>query len=225
MNSGHTLLTVIVNHGYADDVMAEARKAGAAGGTILNARGTGKEEDVKFFGITLVPEKEMLLIVAENAKAPAILEAIQKGATREELIQGVRKSEDAGLKASVTFITGMGGKDLWREHALDTASMISEMEPSYVGLLTLMVEPGTPLYEDIRQGRFVLLSPEEVLLETELMLQNIQVNKTCIFRSNHASNYLSLAGDLPHDKEAMLSTIRMAKQNSRMLKDDRYRML
>ena len=78
MNSGHTLLTVIVNHGYADDVMAEARKAGAAGGTILNARGTGKEEDVKFFGITLVPEKEMLLIVAENAKAPAILEAIRK---------------------------------------------------------------------------------------------------------------------------------------------------
>ena len=78
MNSGHTLLTVIVNHGYADDVMAEARKAGAAGGTILNARGTGKEEDVKFFGITLVPEKEMLLIVTEDPKAPAILEAIRK---------------------------------------------------------------------------------------------------------------------------------------------------
>ena len=78
MNSGHTLLTVIVNHGYADDVMAEARKAGATGGTILNARGTGKEEDVKFFGITLVPEKEMLMIVAEDAKAPAILEAIRK---------------------------------------------------------------------------------------------------------------------------------------------------
>ena len=58
--------------------MAEARKAGAAGGTILNARGTGKEEDVKFFGITLVPEKEMLLIVTEDSKAPAILEAIRK---------------------------------------------------------------------------------------------------------------------------------------------------
>lgn len=78
MNSGYTLLTVIVNHGYADDVMAEARKAGASGGTILNARGTGREEDVKFFGITLVPEKEMLMIVAENGKADAILEAIRK---------------------------------------------------------------------------------------------------------------------------------------------------
>ncbi len=78
MNSGYTLLTVIVNHGYADDVMADARKAGASGGTILNARGTGREEDVKFFGITLVPEKEMLMIVAENGKADTILEAIRK---------------------------------------------------------------------------------------------------------------------------------------------------
>ena len=78
MNSGYTLLTIIVNHGYADDVMAAARKAGASGGTILNARGTGREEDVKFFGITLVPEKEMLLIVAENSKADAILDAIRK---------------------------------------------------------------------------------------------------------------------------------------------------
>ena len=78
MNSGHSLLTVIVNHGYGDDVMAEARKAGATGGTILNARRTGREEDVKFFGITLVPEKEMLLIVAEEAKVENILAAIRK---------------------------------------------------------------------------------------------------------------------------------------------------
>ena len=78
MNSGYSLLTVIVNNGYGDDVMTEARKAGATGGTIINARGTGKDEDVKFFGISLVPEKEMLLIVTENAKADAILEAIRQ---------------------------------------------------------------------------------------------------------------------------------------------------
>lgn len=79
MESGYKLITVIINHGYADDVMAVARKAGARGGTILNARGTGTEEDVKFFGISLVPEKEMLLIVAENGKIDAIVEAV--GAT------------------------------------------------------------------------------------------------------------------------------------------------
>ena len=79
MESGYKLITVIINHGYADDIMAAARKAGAQGGTILNARGTGTEEDVKFFGISLVPEKEMLLIVAEDNKTDAIIEAV--GAT------------------------------------------------------------------------------------------------------------------------------------------------
>ena len=78
MSSGYKLITVIVNHGYADDVMAAARNAGAKGGTILTGRGTGTEEDVKFFGICLVPEKEILMIVAESETVPAILEAINK---------------------------------------------------------------------------------------------------------------------------------------------------
>lgn len=76
MPSGYKLITVIVNSGYADDVMAVAKKAGASGGTILGARGTGTEEDVKFFGITLVPEKEMLLIVSEEGNVDLIVEAI-----------------------------------------------------------------------------------------------------------------------------------------------------
>jgi len=76
MKSGYQLITVIVNHGYADDVMAAARKAGAKGGTILTARGTGTEEDVKFFGISLIPEKEMLMIVAETEIVEQILEAV-----------------------------------------------------------------------------------------------------------------------------------------------------
>ncbi len=73
----HTLISIIVNSGYADDVMAAARKAGASGGTIINARGTGKEDDAKFFGITIVPEKEMLLILAEKGKAAEIVDAVK----------------------------------------------------------------------------------------------------------------------------------------------------
>ncbi|MDL2210076.1 P-II family nitrogen regulator [Desulfovibrio sp. OttesenSCG-928-O18] len=84
MQSGHTLLTVIVNNGYADDVMSQARKAGAKGGTILTARGTASEEDVKFFGITLVPEKEVLMIVAERGSEEAILTAIREVPTLAE---------------------------------------------------------------------------------------------------------------------------------------------
>ena len=73
----HTLITVILNSGLAEDAMAAARKAGASGGTIINARGTGKEEDVSFFGIQIVPEKEMLIILSEKSQENAILEAIR----------------------------------------------------------------------------------------------------------------------------------------------------
>ncbi len=76
MDVEYKLITVIVNAGCADDAMAAARKAGATGGTIFNARGTGTPEDVKFFGITLVPEKEMLMIVAKREQARGIVAAI-----------------------------------------------------------------------------------------------------------------------------------------------------
>ncbi len=72
------LISVIVTRGYADDVMAQARRAGAGGGSIIHARGTGKKEDEKFFGITIVPEKEQLLIAANNEKAEQIKDAIKE---------------------------------------------------------------------------------------------------------------------------------------------------
>ena len=94
MESGFTLITAIVNHGYADDIMAAARKAGASGGTILNARGAGTEEDVKFFGITLVPEKEMVHIVAEKEKTPGIIEAISATPNLSEPGGGIVFTQD-----------------------------------------------------------------------------------------------------------------------------------
>ncbi|MCK9548204.1 MAG: P-II family nitrogen regulator [Sphaerochaeta sp.] len=77
VHTPHTLITCIINHGLADEVMAAARGAGATGGTILSARGTSTEEDAKFFGYTLVPEKEMLLILVSAELAQTVLEAIR----------------------------------------------------------------------------------------------------------------------------------------------------
>lgn len=74
--NGHELITVITNRGYADDIMIAARKAGATGGTVLHARGTGTPDDVKFLGITIVPEKEQVLILAERETSKAIQDAI-----------------------------------------------------------------------------------------------------------------------------------------------------
>ncbi|MGI5077744.1 P-II family nitrogen regulator [Treponema maltophilum] len=76
--SDHTLICVIVKSGYGEAVMQAARKAGAPGGTIIDARGTGTEQDMNFFGIQIVPEKEAVLIVAETKTADAITEAVKK---------------------------------------------------------------------------------------------------------------------------------------------------
>lgn len=151
----------------------------------------------------------MIYLGAESGN-PEVLRQVNKGITREQMIEAVRRIEDAGIQASLSFISGLGGKKLWREHAIDTGTMISAMEPSYVSLLTLIVEPDTPLYEDCRAGRFQPLTPEEVAEETRLMLENIHVTKKCVFRSNHASNYLSLKGDLPDDKERLLRELQSA---------------
>ena len=76
MNSDNTLITCIATYGHADEIMGVARQAGARGGTILGAHGTGTEEDVKFFGISLVQQKEIILIVAQNDQVQAILDAV-----------------------------------------------------------------------------------------------------------------------------------------------------
>ena len=78
MNDSYEMINVIVNKGYAEDAMAAARKAGAGGGTIINARGTAKEGDAKFLGIEIVPEKEMLLILVPKDKKDEIIKAISE---------------------------------------------------------------------------------------------------------------------------------------------------
>ncbi len=166
-----------------------------------------------------------IIYIGAESGSDKVLRDIKKGATRAEIIESVKRIEACGIPASVTFISGLAGKDGWEDHAVESGTMISEMEPSYVGLLTLITEPGAKLHQDIREGRFQLLSPMEVLRETELLLNHINVNKTCVFRSNHASNYVSLKGDLPQDKERMLAQLRAAMNDADLLKDDRFRML
>lgn len=166
----------------------------------------------------------MVYIGAESGD-PKVLEAINKGSTREEIIKAVHMIEDSGMKASVTFISGLAGKAGWRDHAILTGTMISEMNASYVALLTLMLDPRTEIAHQIERGEFEVLSPEEVVAETYLLLQNAEPEKKCVFRSNHASNYLSLKGDLPDDRDVMLAKLKLAMEDTGMLKDERFRLL
>lgn len=166
----------------------------------------------------------MVYIGAESG-SDKVLEMCRKGETRQQLIDAVKRIEKVGIKASVTFISGLAGKDGWEDHAIQTGTMITEMNASYVSLLTLLVDSQAPMYEDIQSGRLKLLTPQEVLAETHLMLENANPEKTCIFRSNHASNYLSLKGNLPQDRDRFLAQIEAAMKNTGMLKDERFRLL
>ncbi|MCR4601896.1 MAG: radical SAM protein [Clostridia bacterium] len=166
-----------------------------------------------------------IIYVGVESGNPEILRRINKGETREQMIEGVRKANRLGFETSLTFISGIGGREMWRENAIDTGTIITEMEPTYASVLTLMLVEGTPLYNDYIAGKFELLTPGEFLKETELMLENTNLKKNCVFRSNHASNYVSLKGNLPVDKERMIQQLRIAEQHSEMWKDERFRAL
>lgn len=135
-----------------------------------------------------------------------ILAAVNKGITSEEAILAGRKVMDSGIKLSITVISGLGGRAKWEEHAVKTGEVLSAIDPDYVGLLTLMLVDGTEMKRQVDAGEIEILSPEEVMRETKLMLEHTNVTN-CIFRSNHASNYVSLRGTLPRDKMALIRGI------------------
>ncbi len=136
----------------------------------------------------------------------AVLERMNKGHSAADIVAAGQKARRCGMALSVTAISGLGSVALWREHAIGTAEALSAMKPEYIGLLTLMVEHGTPLERWVREGEFTLLSPVEVLKETELFLQHID-SEGSVFRMNHASNYLTLKGTLNRDRQALLDKV------------------
>jgi radical SAM superfamily enzyme YgiQ (UPF0313 family) len=135
-----------------------------------------------------------------------LLQKIGKKITSDEFIEAGKKVKEAGITFSVTIILGLGGIEGSRNHALETARVLTEIDPDYVGALTLTFVPGTPLYEQWQRGEFHPLSPFQSLEELKLVIENSSFTD-CFFSSMHASNYLSVRGRLPQDKERMLRKI------------------
>jgi radical SAM superfamily enzyme YgiQ (UPF0313 family) len=135
-----------------------------------------------------------------------LLQKISKGATYEQMVEAAHRIKEAGIALSVTVILGLGGIEKSVEHALDTAKILTDMDPDYAGALTLMLVPETPLNDDYMAGRFVL--PDEFGFIRELYLIIANSNFTnCYFTSNHASNYLPIKANLPFQKENILQLI------------------
>ncbi|MCB2289576.1 B12-binding domain-containing radical SAM protein [Clostridium sp. CS001] len=172
---------------------------------------------LKDFGIGIV-------YLGVESGSTDILTSINKGVTVSEMIMAGSRIKESGIKLSTTLISGIGGRERISEHAIESAKVISAIDPDYVGILTLMVERATPLYEEVQKGDFDLLTPEQVMQETKEFLQNIQVTN-CIFRSNHASNYMALSGTLPQDKNLLLKDIDLALKGEHKYKQEEYRRL
>lgn len=156
---------------------------------------------------------------------PEVLKRVEKGATREEIIAAGKKIMGTDIKLSVTIISGLGGHLLSKEHAIDSATLVNAISPDYLGILTLMIEEGAPIKEDIRNGSFTLLSPNEVLKELLIFLENINLKGPTLFRSNHASNYIPLGGVLPNDKSRLIKEIKEALLDDSNLKQESWRQL
>lgn len=131
-----------------------------------------------------------------------VLDRVRKGTTYERLLEAGRMVKEAGIKLSVTVLLGIGGLDRSMQHAVATGKLLTEMEPNYVGALTVMVVPGTPLFEQQQQGAFQLPTPFSLLKELRTMIVHTDMHG--LFFSNHASNYFPIKARLPKDKEATL---------------------
>lgn len=157
---------------------------------------------------------------------PEILDEIGKGAGPEKMIAAGRRVREAGIAISVTVLLGIAGPERGHRHARETAKVLSGIDPDYVGALTVMVVPNTPLYERMERGEFVLPDEFEMLEELGIMIAETDATD-CYFTANHASNYLPLRVRIPEERESAVKLIRdvVEKRDRSALKPENLRAL
>ncbi|MHA1926548.1 MAG: radical SAM protein, partial [Candidatus Thorarchaeota archaeon] len=130
----------------------------------------------------------------------------RKGITTEENVEACLKIRNADIPLSLTIILGLGGLNQSKRHARLTAEALNKIDPEYVGALTLMIPPGTPLFEMTEQNQFTPMDPFEILDEMKTLVEHLDLSE-CVFRTNHASNYLPIGGTLNRDRERIVQVI------------------
>ena len=175
------------------------RIASYANGYNITSRSTVELEE-------LYQHKLRLLYIGLESGSQKVLDYCQKRSRVAEMIAAVRRAEESGIKSSVIVLLGLGGRENSGIHVRDTILALNEMQPRYLSFLSLMLIPGTELYQATQRGEFMELSPGELLQEMRDIIAGLELRKT-VFRSDHASNYLPLEGRLPQDKERLLQVM------------------
>lgn len=147
----------------------------------------------------------MLYLGVESGSA-SVLEDIKKGVGPAEMAAGAKKAKASGIPLSVTVINGLAGREGTVAHAAQTARLLNEIDPDYLGLLTLGIVPGTRMARRVAGGELTPLSPWEIMEEIRLMVKDLDLSG-CTFRANHASNYLPIGAFLSRDQEQLMSAL------------------
>jgi len=134
------------------------------------------------------------------------LQKINKGTTAAEIIEAGLKLKKAGIQTSEYYLVGIAGKDRWKEHAENSAQVLSAFSPEFIRLRTFAPEPNTPITEEIEAGRFQYLSPHEALREVRVLIENLNCNNSMVL-SDHITNYWNVNGLIPRDRDKMLAEI------------------
>jgi len=191
-------------------------------GIYANTKGIGMKSEEE-----LVTLREMGLGIiymgVETGDDPT-LEAIRKGAHSQRMLDMGKKVKKAGIKLSVTVLLGIAGKERSLIHANATGKLLSAIDPDYVGALTVMVLPGTPLAHDMSAGRLELPDNFALLMELREMIASTELTGGLFF-SNHASNYLAVKARLPEGKKQALDVIDTALQGKVGLRPEWMRAL
>ena len=166
---------------------------------------------------------DMLYLGIETG-SDILLKKVTKGATAKTIIKSCKKAKDAGFTLSCMVILGIGGSKYSSENARETAKVISEVKPDYVGALTLYLENGikdeflTKFNEE-----FIRISDSEAIDELEELVSGIDVNDKVVFRANHGSNAYNVAGTFPEDKQSMLDKITWMKEHPEVVRPEGLR--
>ena len=157
--------------------------------------------------LRLLHEKGLdMVYLGLESGSDRVLTKISKGCTAQDNIDAAKKLKEAGIKLSVTEITGLDGPDGMYEHATQTARVLSEMNPEYIGIVTLTLRRGSEMLRQYEAGEFKRLTPRQIVEEMKLMIEHLD-SEGSIVRSNHISNYVNVRGTMNRDKGRMLQEL------------------
>ena len=182
------------------DAFAHLKRVSAYA-TAINLNGKSPQELKRLRELGL-----SLLYMGPETGDDLTFKRIAKGSNFAEHVQAAKRSHDAGIEVSAIFLLGAGGTKRTEAHAEGSAKLITEMDPEFVSALTLTIIPGTPIAKMQAQGKFTLPSVTRMLEELRTIVAQAAPTDA-VFRTNHASNYLPLAGRLPQDRERIVEVL------------------